>query len=163
MAQRAEARPQAPEVGADDLNVLHPDLPAKIAGRSIVVREYGFIEGLRLRPLLQPFLDDLHAVTVGGGLPELEGIVAIIGKHADAISEAICVATGVELEWLESLSQDDGQHLLMLWWSANGPFYIRSVFQRIVAERAVTTRHAGEASTQPLSEQDTATPTRSGE
>lgn len=163
MAQRSEGTSSAPEVGAEDLSVLHPDRPVVIAGKAIVVREYGFIEGLRLRPTLQPFLNELHAIASSGRLPELEEITSMMGSHADAVSHAICVAAGVEYEWLEGLNQDDGQHLLMLWWTTNGPFYIRSVFQRIVAERAVASQHAGETSTQPLSPLDTVTPMPSDE
>lgn len=157
MAQRSEGKSSAPEAGADDLSVLHPDRPVTIAGKAIVVREYGFVEGLRLRPTLQPFLDELHAIAVGGRLPELEEITSMLGSHADAVSHAICVAADIELEWLERLNQDDGQHLLMLWWAANGPFYIRSVFQRIAASRAVASQHAGEISTQPSSAPGTVT------
>ena len=58
---RKVVKPEKPaEPGADDLQVLHPERSPIIAGRQVTVREYGFIEGLGLRPLAQPFLDELH-------------------------------------------------------------------------------------------------------
>lgn len=147
--------------GADDLQVLHPDCSAKIAGRAVTVREYGFVEGMRLRPRMQPFLDDLHALVAGGRLPHLEQVTTLLGTHIDAVTEAVAVAADVDMEWLAGLTQDEGQHLLMLWWTANGPFYVRSVFSRIAADRAVS-QHAGATPTPSLSPQATATPQPSG-
>lgn len=144
--------------GADDLQVLHPERSATIAGRAVTVREYGFVEGMRLRPLMQPLLDDLHAAVVSGPFPQLEYFTTLLGTHIDAVTEAVAVAADVEVEWMVGLTQDEGQHLLMLWWTANGPFYIRSVFSRIAADRAVS-QHAGATSTQSSSAPATAQPT----
>lgn len=156
-----EAPPPPAAAGADDLQVLHPDCSAKIAGRAVTVREYGFVEGMRLRPRMQPFLDDLHAVAAGGRLPHLEQITTLLGTHIDAVTEAVAVAADVDMDWLAGLTQDEGQHLLMLWWTANGPFYMRSVFSRIAADRAVSQR-AGATPTPSLSPQATETPQPSG-
>ncbi|WP_312679869.1 DUF6631 family protein [Stutzerimonas nitrititolerans] len=147
--------------GQDDLEVLHPNRSATIAGRSVTVREYGFIEGMRLRPLLQPFLDDLHTMMLGDALPGLDQITMTLGAHIDAVSEAVAIAADVELEWLAGLSQDDGMHLLMLWWGANGPFYVRSVRNRIATDRAVEKLRAGQMSTPSSSPPATETPNAS--
>ncbi|MDF5999802.1 hypothetical protein P4050_15915 [Pseudomonas aeruginosa] len=55
--------------GADDLQILHPEREIEVAGRKLTVREYGFVEGLRLRPMIQPLLDDLYAISQGAVLP----------------------------------------------------------------------------------------------
>ncbi len=145
---KAPARPApAAAPGAGDLDVLHPDRSATIAGRQVRVREYGFVEGLKLRPILQPFLDDLHAVVIDAGIPQLDHIVALLGEHADAIAHAVAVAADVEQQWLAGLNQDDGMNMLMLWWGANGPFYVRSVFSRIATDREVARLRAGPTST----------------
>jgi len=158
----APQTPVATTPPSDDLEVLHPERSATIAGRAVTVREYGFIEGIRLRPLLQPFLDDLHAMMRGDTLPSLDQITMTLGAHIDAVSEAVAIAADVELEWLTGLNQDDGMHLLMLWWIANGPFYVRSVHNRIARDRAVERLRAGRTSTPSSSLPATETPTASG-
>jgi len=149
--------------GGDDLQVLHPERTTTIAGRQVTVREYGFIEGLGLRPLVQPLLDDLHAQLQGGGVPELEQLLVILGKHHQAIQELVATAADVEPEWVGTLKQDDGYRLLLLWWAVNGPFFVRSVLNRVVAEKAAAAVRAGRTSTPPSPPPGTETPTPSAE
>lgn len=163
MAKKVAKPNPAPEEGADDLQVLHPNRTATVAGRSITVREYGFIEGLGLRPLAQPLLDDLHAQVGASGVPELDGILVLLGKHSEIVAELVAVAADVEVPWVRGLKQDDGYILLMMWWGANGPFYVRSVFNRILAEKAAEKVRAGLTSIPPSSPGDTAAqPTSAG-
>ena len=159
---RKVVKPEKPaEPGADDLQVLHPERSPIIAGRQVTVREYGFIEGLGLRPLAQPFLDDLHAQIGAGGVPELEQILVILGKHHLAIQELVATAADVEPQWVAELDQDSGYRLLMTWWTVNGPFYMRSVLTRVVAEKAAAAVRAGRTSTPPSSPLDTDSPATS--
>ena len=70
MARKKQADIVAPasapaEVGADDLEVLHPDRTATIAGRAVTMREYGFIEGLKLAPLYKGIVDDIEQIMKG--------------------------------------------------------------------------------------------------
>lgn len=163
MAKKVAAKTTASEQGADDLAVLHPERSPTIAGKKVTVREYGFIEGLGLRPIAQPFLDDLHSSVSTGRVPELEEILVILGSHAKDIEQLIACAADVSPEWVAGLNQDDGYHLLMVWWEVNGPFFIRSVFNRIRAELAVRNQHAGATSTPSSSPEATEAPPPSAE
>lgn len=163
MATKVKAPVAAVVPGADDLQVLHPERSATIAGRKVVVREYGFIEGLGLRPKVQPLLDDLYAQISGGGVPVLEQILVMLGQHHQLIQELVATAADVEPEWVASLNQDDGYILLMMWWGANGPFFVRSVFRRVVAAAAEAAVRAGRTSTPPSSALGTGSPKPSGE
>lgn len=149
MAKRVSKKAAVAESGADDLQVLHPDHKASINGRAVTVREYGFVEGLGLRQVMRPFLDALQAVIEGDRLPALDEVTDLLGQHADAVVHAMAIAADVEPEWVRGLNQDDGEHLMLLWWTANGPFYVRSVYQRIATARAVALQHAGAISTSP--------------
>ncbi|HBO4355100.1 TPA: hypothetical protein L4U31_002858 [Pseudomonas aeruginosa] len=142
--------------GEDDLQVLHPDITVTVAGQSLVVREYGFVEGLQLRPRVQPLLDDLYALLKGEAL-ELEQIVVVLGKHAELTIQLVAQAANVDVGFVQSLNQVDGQRLLMAWWTANGPFYVRGQAERVQVEAAVEKArlHAGATSTQPSSQEDT--------
>lgn len=141
--------------GADDLEVLHPERRATIAGCEVTVREYGFVEGLRLQPLVEPIIADLQGL-LGSGVPSLEAVLAILGQHADTVVALMAVAADVDEEWIAGLSQDDGHLLLMLWWGANGPFYLRSA-----AMRRLAAARAGATSTPPSSPPATAMPSAS--
>lgn len=162
MAKRKQGVITAPEPaaaeGADDLNVLHPNLVAKLNGRQVVVREYGFIEGLELQAELQPFLDGLYEMAKGGTLVPLHEIVGLLGRHSTLIAHAIAIAADVDpQEVLELKDQQQGQALLMKWWVVNGPFFWRCVLDRILGEREVAKLRAGQTSTPGSSAPDTAT------
>ena len=132
----------------DELDVLHPERSMIIAGRAVTVREYGFIEGLRLRPVYKAFADELYAVFVDHA-PEFEAVLDIVARHVDAITELCAVAADVEPDWVRSLSSDDGELLLMLWWGANAGFFIHRLGTRLAVARATAQRSAGANSTPP--------------
>lgn len=148
------ARP-APIEGEQDLDVLHPERAINIAGRQIVVREYGFVEGLRLRPLTQPILDALYqTITARDTPPELESIIGVLADCSTELVSLMAIAADVDECWVAGLGQDDGYLLMMVWWNVNGPFFIRRVVNREVARRAVERPPAGSISTAPLSVPD---------
>jgi len=158
VAPPAKSSP-ASKAGENDLEVLHPERTLQIAGQDVTVREYGFVEGLRLRPLMQPFLDDLHALVKGGKeLPALEEIMVVFGKHYEQVAELMAVAADVDLEWVHQLDSRQGHMLLYAWWTVNGPFFVGAVVDRIRAEAAAEAERkarAGRMSMQPSSPEDT--------
>jgi hypothetical protein len=125
----------APQPGDEDLAILHPERTLEIAGREITVREYGFITGLRLRPLMQPILDDLHRLVTAGQSADLGAIMALLGTHWEATLALAAEAAEVERDWIDSLDPQQGELLLTVWWSVCGPFFWRNVLGRVAAER----------------------------
>lgn len=168
MAQRKKKQgiitaPEAPAAeGADDLQKLHPNLEAKLNGRIVTVREYGFVEGLQVRQQLKPFLEGLYELIKAESVPPLEQIMELVVAHLGDVLQAVATSADIEVEELQSLeNQDEGDVLLMRWWTANGPFFYRRVLSRILAERVqaaeLEKRRAGQTSTPASSEQATAT------
>lgn len=155
--------PEAPAAeGADDLPTLHPDLEAKLNGRIVIVREYGFVEGLKVRQLLKRFLDGLYELTKLGGLPPLDEVFGLLVENIDAVLEAVAQSAGIDAQELKDLKdQAEGDVLLLKWWTANGPFFNRLAVQRVLAERIAAAeaekRRAGQTSTPASSALDTAT------
>ena len=113
-----------------EIDILHPERTATLNGRHIVVREYGFIEGMRLRPLMQPFLDDLFEAMKSGQPANYQQALDIIAANIDAVTELAAVAADVEVEWVRALSDSDGQALLMWWWGANCSFFMQRNLSR---------------------------------
>ncbi|MBL0949256.1 MAG: hypothetical protein IBJ08_00825 [Pseudomonas sp.] len=167
MAQRKKKQgiitaPEAPAAeGADDLQKLHPNLEAKLNGRIVVVREYGFVEGLQVRQQLKPFLDGLYELIKAESVPPLEQIMELIVAHLGDVLQAVATSADIEVEELRSLKdQDEGDALLLKWWTANGPFFYRRALSRILAERyraAEAEKRAGQTSTPASSAPATAT------
>ncbi|WP_445364394.1 DUF6631 family protein [Microbulbifer sp. ANSA003] len=151
MAKKLEKKASAES--QDDLEILHPERTLTIAGEVITVREYGFVEGLRLRSLAAPFLKALHQVMGNGAALSLEAVLDIIAEHHEITLQLMAIAIDRDNDWLHDLNDPDGNRLLMTWWAVTGPFFLRSVQQRriaeLVASRAQKTVPAGETSTPP--------------
>ncbi len=145
------------QAGAEELDILHPDRSATLGGRKVTVREYGFIEGMRLLPTMQPFLDALHQRLVAGKDTRFQDALMLMAEHIDLVVEMVAVAADVDKTWIESLQDHDGEHLLMLWWGANASFFFQKVRNRIGVERAEAefAKLAGAKSTQPSLPTDT--------
>ncbi|WP_074919334.1 DUF6631 family protein [Ectopseudomonas toyotomiensis] len=164
MGARVARKPKE-EQGANDLEVLHPNRSATIAEREVVVREYGFVEGMQMLAMLEPLLVDLQDMMANTKPLDFHSSSTLFAKHMEIITYAIAVSADVEVEWLGQLNQEDGYHLLMLWWGVNGPFYIRTVRDRVIVERAAAQSAAkagaGQTSTPPSSPQAMETPNAS--
>ncbi|SIQ30950.1 DUF6631 family protein [Marinobacterium stanieri] len=154
MAKRIE-KPQQDEDHQDDLEVLNPERELTIQGEVITVREYGFVEGLKIRPIAQPFIESLNQVFKAGDL-STEAVLMAVGEHVDAVLQLVAISADVELEWVHQLGDSDGQNLLMTWWGVNGPFFVRALQTRAITELMEAQRKANRHSDGP-----TSTPTSS--
>lgn len=165
MAKKIERKAHAPVATAkgattvDDLAILHPDREVTIAGRCLVIREYGFVEGLKMRAIAQPFIDALYALTGGSGgrPPSFRDIESMLVEHWQQVLPLVARAADVDVDWIEGLKDEDGYHLMQEWWLANSGFFIRRVVERLATERAVALLH-GQRSTTHLSVPDTVAP-----
>lgn len=160
---KAIIAPEAPAAeGADDLQKLHPNLEAPLNGRIVVVREYGFVEGLLVRQQLKPFLEGLYELIKADSLPPMEQIMGLVVAHLDDVLLAVATSADIEVAELRTLkNQDEGDLLLMRWWTANGPFFYRRALSRILAEHLreaeAEKQRAGQTSTPASSAPATAT------
>lgn len=124
----------------DDLSILHPNHVVTVGGQELTVREYGFIEGLKLQPLARPFIDDLVRTLAQAGDDDYELALDVIGRHAEAVVEMVAVAASVDAAWVTALEPADGDLLLQAWFAANSGFFARAATRRAVA--AVLKREA---------------------
>lgn len=161
----AAPKPPAPRrsAAADEMQILHPDREITIAGRALVIREYGFVEGLKLRTIAQPFIDALYALVGGNGNPpDFDQVESLLVDHPEHVLPLIAKAADVEVEWIGTLSDEDGYLLMQEWWLVCSGFFIRRVVQRLATARAVAVL-AGQRSTTRSSAPATAAPPATSE
>lgn len=156
----------AAAAGTDDLAVLNPDVTFTVAGRKVTVREYGFIEGLQLRPVMAPFVADLGRILAEGECL-VEDVLDVLGQHIDlvrhAMARSISAADATEEQiaeadkWLAGLGDVAGDVVIKTWWGVCGFFFLRQVVSRS-GERARHKAFAGATSTPTSSPAATAPP-----
>lgn len=163
MAKKVEGKSdKAATKAAEELDLLHPERTAVLAGRKVTVREYGFVEGTRLRLVAKPFTEGLVGLLKSEKVPDYEAVLDIISEHTDVVIELVAVAADVKADWIRKLSPEDGELLLMMWWGVTGPFFMRAALQRLRVERQVETLLAGAVSTPPSSPTGTESGTSDG-
>lgn len=131
--------------------VLHPDLDLVIAGRAIRVREYGYVEGLRLQGACREFLDALYGMfSAAAEPPSADALAELIGEHivtvqwliAQALTplddepQGFADAVAANARWVGRLSEPDGDALMTLWWQVNTGFFTRRLQRRLQARLA---------------------------
>jgi hypothetical protein len=128
----------APDTGADDLQVLHPDGTVTIDGRTLAIRLYRFVPGMRVRAKSQQLVHDLQA-QIESGTALSEEIMDVLAAHevlvreliVDAIEGADEEPVRVELaSWVAGLDDTDGEQLMLVWWGVCGPFFLKTIVRR---------------------------------
>ena len=158
MAKRASKKSaqgaKAPEAD-DDLVIMHPEAPLSVGGRDLVMREYGFVEGLRLRPVIEPLLADMEALLLTSQQPTTDQMLDLMSAHIEAFQQLLAVATDTDKDFVAGLGQADGFKLADAWWTVNGPFYWRTAVSRAAVQKVMQRAAAGQTSTQSSSATDT--------
>lgn len=130
--------PSAPDSGADDLRVLHPDATEAIGGRSVTVVHYRFVPGMRVRAKSGELIRDLRA-QIESGSALTEEVLDVLAKHEVLVRELMLDAIeGADkaparakwAAWIAGLDDDDGELLLLVWWGVCGPFFLKTIVRR---------------------------------
>lgn len=123
------------EAGNEELEILMGEGQVKVADRQLSVREYTFAEGLFIQATARGFMDDLYGVfKPGSTVPSFEQISEVCARNADVILDLMARSANVERSWVESLSEAEGELLMLAWWRVNSGFFIRRVLRRAIAE-----------------------------
>lgn len=145
----ARKKVEQPVVGDDDLDILHPERIAEVGGKQVEVKEYSFVQGARLAKAQNIVIDKLSGMLLfkreKQEAPEVQDILnslyEVFAEAPDEMIKLLTEATGEEKEFIETLSQTEGQILLFVWWSVNGPFLIGSAVDRIQLQDMVGQRN----------------------
>lgn len=112
----------------NEASILHPDVVVTINGRKITIHEFTFVEGLELGPIVASLITDLDKDIGSGG--NVARIFDTLFTHPETLKALLIKSTDVDEEWLNSLSGNDGDHLLMEFWGVNAPFFMRRLVSR---------------------------------
>jgi hypothetical protein len=164
----AETPPGAPATtpGEDDLAILIPDIPLTLAGRSVTVREPRFIQGMRIRAKAHALTRDLTA-SIQGGEGLTDDVMDVLSRHDALVKELICEVTeNADIDWIDGLSEIDGEKLMLAWWACCGPFFVRQIARRLAdtlrTQALVNAASAMRTSSKPSPQPDTALQASSG-
>jgi len=152
-----------PDDGSKDLGILNPDITLELAGRTVTVREPRFVQGLRIRAKAHELTRDLTA-SIKSGEGFTDDVLDVLAKHDELARELVCEVTeGADVDWIEGLSDADGEKLLLAWWTCCGPFFVRQIARRLADEirmqALVDSATAGATSSTPSPAPDTEPPT----
>ena len=135
MAERVKptaTEPSAAEQAAEDLTVMFPDSTVSIAGESITVSEYPFMQWLQLKPAHLPFLEQL-AELVGHAAEGvvMDDLMEFFENQFQHVQALLAASTNKPEEFFNGLLAHDIELLMMTWWSVNKHFFLRSVHRTL--------------------------------
>ena len=158
MATKLPAAPAPETAAADDLAILHPDRTLVLGGRTIVLREYGFFEGLDVADRAAGFIADLIAASDDGAL-RYAHVRRLFGRHRAVIPVIAAQAGDVEVAWLGALPPDELELYLATWFAVNAAFFVREVLAELrETQLRVAQRLAAGASAGAISSPDSPPP-----
>ena len=118
------------------MEVLHPERVLLLGGESVMVREYGNVEWLRALPVAEPLVAAITALLAGEQEPSYEVALDAIARHSDGLIPLIAQSVNRDVAWLDTLSPDGFETVLMTWWGVNGHFFVRRASNRQAIEQA---------------------------
>jgi len=118
---------------ADEGGILFDEQVLLIGGQTVSVKEISFIDGMKVAGLIEPMIDqladDLLKTSDGGlGLSLLEKVFA---DYVDTFKALIVMCSNIEsAEFIDGLGDEDGQQLLLIFWTVNSRFFISRLQRR---------------------------------
>lgn len=162
-ATTRQAEAAAEQAGV--VSILHPEREVMIGKRAVEVREYGYVEGLKLQGACKDFLSALFGLFAQAAAPPpAEAVSDLFADHivtvqwliAQAITpivddpEVFVAAVASNAKWVASLDEVWGDALTAIWWEVNKGFFIRRLRRRAQAELEAARRASAlSASTTP--------------
>jgi hypothetical protein len=110
----ATLRKRKADASANDLEILYPERSVLVGGRLIKVREYSFLEGMRLAAAFSAQVQELKAALAG----EAAG-----NDHSPAIIHLLTLATGEDVMAVGGCSDAEYGALVRTWLEVNGHLF----------------------------------------
>lgn len=139
----------------DDLNVLFPERSLRVNGEELTFREITLSQQLKHRARIKPISDAFTALATrlaaSGAEPSVDEILDIMADHADDLAFLIPLSCGKDADWYESLTGEDGDNVLLTWWTVNTGFFCRAAARPMLEKMALETMRSDTAASSPIS------------
>lgn len=100
-----------------ELEILFPERSVEIAGRSITIKEYSFLEALRLLSVAEPIISALKQKYTD--IPDFEEAQELLLKHKAEVAFLISQSCNLTAQEITQLTPEEGVVLLGVWWEVN--------------------------------------------
>ena len=139
----------------DELEILLGSRQVALStGEEITVREYGaFIEGMHVDKIARQVIQGLQELFLElqqGKDFRLQDLSAVFGSSPDAMIKLLAMACDKPEGWVSGLTDEDGQRVLLVWWSMNQNFFLRRLVTEGLAQ-AILDQTMREKAGQPFS------------
>lgn len=119
----------------NELDILFPNRQLLVGGEEVTVREFTYLEALRLGAKALPLLIAMEEA--GRDTPDLLLLDRLLPQYVDIWFDLLAVATGRDTDWLKALGNRDGERLMLTFWAVNQDFFVRRIaLLRLVAGSA---------------------------
>lgn len=126
----------------NELEIMLPDVTLTLAGESVTVAEYSFVQGMQVQAMAKPLLDGMAKIFLdnldSADQPAdqiLNRLGELFGQHPDLMVRLLSMSVGKSEPWIDRLSDGDGQTLLLTWWVVNKDFFARRLTTTLVGRR----------------------------
>lgn len=129
----------AAEQSAEELNILFPNQKIKIGDEELEVKEYTLIQQLQYRAKFMPFiatLRDTLSATQANGEFDVDAVLDCIGAHYADVLELVALSVGKPTEYVQSLTGEEAETLLLVWWTVNADFFTRQAVRPLLEKLA---------------------------
>lgn len=116
----ADPRPEAEQ----EAEILFPERRVTVGGETVTVREFTFLEEMRLAVLAEPLLERLRDLSFDGER-RLDGsaLEKAFVEHEAVFVELLAAAVDKPAEWVRGLPREGGAALMNTFWSVNHAFF----------------------------------------
>jgi len=118
---------------ADELSTIFKEKKLKIGSRDITITEFSFLKGLQVAKLAQPLIDDLSKALrdSGNGDIGISILEQVFFDHFTLFRQLIVESSDIDdLAFFDQLKDNEGQLLLMTFWTVNSGFFLSRLQRR---------------------------------
>lgn len=128
--------------------ILFPNADLDIGGETVTVREFGFMESMKLEPIAYPLIQALADIGADWASVSHREVMQVIADHDLAYAKLIAASVDRPLDWVQGLSDKEGMALSTAFWRVNNGFFVRRLLTLMLPQlaRQAAKESAGAAS-----------------
>ena len=119
----------------NEAEILYPDASIIIKGESIEVKEFSFPQGLKVNAMAAPLIKALSAFFTDDENADFSAMSSVFDMHSETLIELMSISINKPTEWFNTLTDTEGQALLMTFWSVNKVFFINRLLLKGIAKQ----------------------------